>query len=96
MMLLAAINWHSVFFLLTAGFACAFALGVLFSNNVVRMAFYLDHFAGFDGRLIHAGRCSVLGCDADHDLRWRNLGVADFRGHAHSTSFLRVDENKRW
>ena len=41
MMLLAAINWHSVFFLLTAGFACAFALGVLFSNNVVRMAFYL-------------------------------------------------------
>ena len=41
MMLLAAINWHSVIFLLTAGFACIFALGVLFSSNVVRMAFYL-------------------------------------------------------
>lgn len=41
MILLAEINWHSVFFLLTAGFACAFALGVLFSSNVVRMAFYL-------------------------------------------------------
>ena len=41
MMLLAAINWHSVLFLLAAGFACAFALGVLFSSNVVRMAFYL-------------------------------------------------------
>lgn len=41
MIMLAAINWHSFFFLLTAGFACAFALGVLFSSNVVRMAFYL-------------------------------------------------------
>ena len=41
MMLAAAINWHSVFFLLEAGFACAFALGVLFASNVVRMAFYL-------------------------------------------------------
>ena len=38
---LAAINWHSVFFLLAGGFACLFALGVLFSSNVVRMAFYL-------------------------------------------------------
>lgn len=41
MILFAAINWHSVFFLLSALFACGFALGVLFSNNVVRMAFYL-------------------------------------------------------
>lgn len=41
MILLAAINWHSVLFLLSAMFACAFALGVLFTNNVVRMAFYL-------------------------------------------------------
>lgn len=41
MILLAAVNWHSVLFLLAAGFACAFALGVLFSSNIVRMAFYL-------------------------------------------------------
>jgi NADH-quinone oxidoreductase subunit J len=41
MMPLAAINWHSFLFLLSGGLACAFALGVLFSNNVVRMAFYL-------------------------------------------------------
>ena len=41
MILLAAINWNSVLFLLVAGFACVFALGVLFSSNVVRMAFYL-------------------------------------------------------
>ncbi len=40
-MLLAAINWHTVFFMLFAAVACAFALGVLFAQNVVRMAFYL-------------------------------------------------------
>ena len=41
MILLAAINWHSFFFLLFALMACAFAVGVLVSTNVVRMAFYL-------------------------------------------------------
>ncbi|NIL97189.1 MAG: hypothetical protein GTO53_06425 [Planctomycetales bacterium] len=34
-------NWHSLFFYLFATIACAFALGVLFASNVVRMAFYL-------------------------------------------------------
>ncbi len=35
------IHWHSVFFLLFAVLACGFALAVVFSANVVRMAFYL-------------------------------------------------------
>lgn len=39
--MLGAINWHSFFFLLFAAITCAFALGVLLSSNVVRMAFYL-------------------------------------------------------
>lgn len=39
--MLAAINWHSFFFLLFAGIACGFALAVLLSSNIVRMAFYL-------------------------------------------------------
>jgi NADH-quinone oxidoreductase subunit J len=34
-------NWHSVYFLLFAFFACGFALAVVFSSNIVRMAFYL-------------------------------------------------------
>src|SRR5262249_19236875 len=34
-------NWHSVYFLLFALFACGFALAVVFTNNIVRMAFYL-------------------------------------------------------
>jgi NADH-quinone oxidoreductase subunit J len=34
-------NWHSVFFLLFGLAACAFALAMVLSNNIVRMAFYL-------------------------------------------------------
>jgi len=37
-MMFAAINWHSFYFYLFAGIACLFAMGVLFSSNVVRMA----------------------------------------------------------
>lgn len=39
--MVGAINWHSVLFLLASFVACGFALGVLMSSNVVRMAFYL-------------------------------------------------------
>jgi len=35
------INWHSVFFLLFALLASGFALAVLITSNIVRMAFYL-------------------------------------------------------
>ena len=35
------IYWPSFFFLLFAGIACAFAVAVVLSPNVVRMAFYL-------------------------------------------------------
>jgi NADH-quinone oxidoreductase subunit J len=36
-----AINWHSVIFLVFALLACVFALAVVFTSNIVRMAFYL-------------------------------------------------------
>ncbi|MFM8705564.1 MAG: NADH-quinone oxidoreductase subunit J, partial [Planctomycetia bacterium] len=39
--LLAAINFHTLLFLLFAGLACGFAVGVVLADNVVRMAFYL-------------------------------------------------------
>lgn len=35
------INWHTCFFLLFALVACAFAVAVVLSSNIVRMAFYL-------------------------------------------------------
>jgi NADH-quinone oxidoreductase subunit J len=37
----AAINWHSLFFLLFAALACGFAVAVVAATNVVRMALYL-------------------------------------------------------
>ncbi len=36
-----AIYWPTFFFLLFAALACAFSLGVVFAQSVVRMAFYL-------------------------------------------------------
>lgn len=36
-----AINWHSVMFYVTSLLACGFALTVLLTNNIVRMAFAL-------------------------------------------------------
>jgi len=35
------VNWHSFFFLFMALITCAFALAVVISSNIVRMAFYL-------------------------------------------------------
>jgi len=35
------LNWHSVFFLLFAMLACGFAVAVVVTSNIVRMAFYL-------------------------------------------------------
>jgi NADH:ubiquinone oxidoreductase subunit 6 (subunit J) len=40
-MLFAQFDWQLFFFVLYALVACVFALAVLFSNNIVRMAFYL-------------------------------------------------------
>ncbi len=34
-------NWHSIFFLMFSIMACGFALAVVLSANIVRMAFYL-------------------------------------------------------
>ena len=35
------INWHSVLFLLFGLVTCTFAVAVVVSSNIVRMAFYL-------------------------------------------------------
>lgn len=40
-MLLASVDWHAVLFWLFALMTCGFALAVLFSANVVHMAFFL-------------------------------------------------------
>lgn len=56
MLLLAAVNWHSVMFLVFALVACGFAAAVLLTNNIVRMAFYLTLSLGaIAGLFILAG-----------------------------------------
>lgn len=39
--IVAAINWHTLFFLLFAALACGFAVAVAAADNIVRMALYL-------------------------------------------------------
>ena len=41
MLPVAALNWHSLLFMLFAGMACGFAVAVVAADNVVRMALYL-------------------------------------------------------
>ena len=41
MMVLAATDWYSFYFVLFALLAGVFAISVLLTNNIVRMAFYL-------------------------------------------------------
>jgi NADH:ubiquinone oxidoreductase subunit 6 (subunit J) len=54
---LGDIYWPSVFFLLSAAMACGFAVAVLLSPNIVRMAFYLVlSLAGAAGLFFLAGQ----------------------------------------
>lgn len=70
-----AVNWHTVFFYVFALAACGFALAVLITTNIVRMAFFLivslfaasgvmfttgAHFVGTMQLLIYVGGTVVL------------------------------------
>jgi NADH-quinone oxidoreductase subunit J len=49
-------NWHSLFFVLAALMTCGFAVAVVISSNIVRMAFYLVmSLAGVAGLFFLAG-----------------------------------------
>src|SRR5215213_6544268 len=61
MMLLAALNYHSLFFLLFALLACGFAAAVLFSSNIVRMAFYLTLSLGATSALFFLAGAPFVG-----------------------------------
>ncbi|MCA9268711.1 MAG: NADH-quinone oxidoreductase subunit J [Planctomycetales bacterium] len=73
--LAAGVNWHAFFFLLFALVSCGMALAVLFTSNIVRMAFYLTislgavaglfmlagaHFVGAMQLMIYVGGTLVL------------------------------------
>jgi NADH-quinone oxidoreductase subunit J len=55
------IQWHSFFFLLFGLVACVFALAVVFTNNVVRMAFYLVMSLGATAGLFFLAGADFVG-----------------------------------
>jgi NADH-quinone oxidoreductase subunit J len=61
MTLLAATDWYAFFFLLFALIACAFAAAVLFTNNIVRMAFYLTLSLGATAGLFFLAGAEFIG-----------------------------------
>lgn len=61
MILVAAINWHSCFFLMFALLTCGFALAVVFSANVVRMAFFLTICLGATAGLFFLAGAEFVG-----------------------------------
>ena len=87
------INWHSVFFLLFSLIACLFALAVVFSSHIVRMAFYLVLVAGGHGRAVFSGRGRFRRLDAIVDLCRRNARAVGVRRDADGTRAVRVDED---
>ena len=58
---MAGINWHSMLFLLFAGLACGFAVGVVAADNVVRMALYLVFSLGATAGLFFLAGAEFLG-----------------------------------
>src|SRR5262245_53779126 len=61
MMLLAALNWHSIAFLFFALVACGFAIAVVMTSNVVRMAFYLTLSLGAASGLFFLAGAEFVG-----------------------------------
>lgn len=57
----AGVNWHSVLFLLFAGLACGFAVGVVAADNVVRMALYLVFSLGATAGLFFLAGAEFIG-----------------------------------
>ncbi|MEX2118130.1 MAG: NADH-quinone oxidoreductase subunit J [Pirellulales bacterium] len=54
-------NWHTFFFLLFAGLACAFAVAVVITSNIVRMALYLIMSLGATSGLFFLAGADFVG-----------------------------------
>lgn len=61
MVILAAVNWYFSLFLLFAVLACVFSLLMLFTSNIVRMAFYLTLALGATAGLFMLAGAHFLG-----------------------------------
>ena len=54
-------DWNTFFFALFALIACAFAVAVLFTSNIVRMAFYLTICLGATAGLFFLAGAEFVG-----------------------------------
>ncbi len=54
-------NWHSIYFLLFSLAACGFAVAVVLSSNIVRMAFYLVLSLGATAGLFFLAGADFIG-----------------------------------
>jgi NADH-quinone oxidoreductase subunit J len=61
MILLAALNWHSIAFLFFALAACGFAVAVVATSNIVRAAFYLTLSLGATSGLFFLAGAEFVG-----------------------------------
>src|SRR5436190_15540076 len=61
MTLLAALNWHSIAFLFFALVACGYAIAVVMTSNIVRMAFYLTLSLGATSGLFFLAGAEFVG-----------------------------------
>ena len=61
MILLASIDWHAFFFWMFALFTCGFAIAVMFTGNIVRMAFYLTLSLGASAGLFFLAGAEFVG-----------------------------------
>jgi NADH:ubiquinone oxidoreductase subunit 6 (subunit J) len=58
---MADVHWHSVFFLLFALIACGFAIAVVLTSHIVRMAFYLTLSLGATAGLFFLAGADFVG-----------------------------------
>jgi NADH-quinone oxidoreductase subunit J len=58
---MADVHWHSVFFLLFALVACGFAVAVVLTSHIVRMAFYLTLSLGATAGLFFLAGADFVG-----------------------------------
>lgn len=61
MMVFAEIDWHAFFFWVFALFTCGFAIAVLFTGNIVRMAFFLTLSLGASAGLFFLAGSEFVG-----------------------------------
>src|SRR6476661_9562852 len=59
--LVASVNWHSIAFLFFALIACGFAIAVVATSNIVRMAFYLTLCLGATSGLFFLAGAEFVG-----------------------------------